>query len=366
MPVITSSTSGRSTELFRPFTLLALLALAALLAVGCGRPVVEGPAVEGVAEADAAGAAEETPAASTASEPEAGEPGAAAEGGALPFLVHILDVGQGDAILLQSPTGQNLLYDGGQSGAVTLAHLERLGVQTIDLVVASHGHADHIGGLIDVVRHFRPRFYMDNGVPHTTQTYRRLMEALLEAETQLIEPTSRRIALGDAEVFVLPPPGDPEWEQNDNSVGLVLEWGDFRASFGGDAEDRQWTWWLENHPDRLRPVALHKSSHHGSRSGDTAEGISALEPELIVLSLAADNRYGHPHAQALELYRVSGARVLRTDQHGGIRVEAFRDGTWLAVTHHGTPAQSSFSSPPPTRSTSSSASEESRSSSRPR
>lgn len=80
--------------------------------------------------------------------------------------IHFLDVGQGDAVLVQSPTGQNVLYDAGPPGADIVGHLRRLGVESLDLAIASHGHADHIGGMADVLRAYRPRFYMDNGAPH--------------------------------------------------------------------------------------------------------------------------------------------------------------------------------------------------------
>jgi competence protein ComEC len=252
-----------------------------------------------------------------------------------PLTLHFLDVGQGDAVLIRSAEGRHVLYDGGRSASVTLAHLERLGVEEIELVVASHAHADHIGGLAEVVRRYRPRFFMDNGLPHATQAYRRLLEAVEEAGSQLLEPGARRITLDDAVLHVLPPPGRAEWGQNDNSVGLLLEHGDFLASLGGDAERRQWAWWLNHHPDLLPRVRLHKASHHGSRNGDAPAALRALRPGLVVISLSATNSYGHPHAEALSRYAEVGATVLRTDLHGSVTVEGYRDGSYRVRVERG-------------------------------
>ena len=124
-----------------------------------------------------------------------------------PLRIAFLDVGQGDAVLIESPSGQAVLYDGGPAAETALRYLEQRGVDTLDLVVASHNHADHIGGLAAVLRRYRPRFYLDNGVPATTQTYRRVLQAVEAAGSQLLEPTSRRINLGDVVLHVLPPPG---------------------------------------------------------------------------------------------------------------------------------------------------------------
>lgn len=90
--------------------------------------------------------------------------------------MHFIDVGQGDAVLVRSPTGQNVLIDGGRSDDEARAYLQALGVETLDLVIATHADADHIGGLEEVVRYYRPRLFMDNTLTHNTQTYRGLLE----------------------------------------------------------------------------------------------------------------------------------------------------------------------------------------------
>ena len=116
------------------------------------------------------------------------------------------DVGQGNAVLIRSPSGQNVLYDGGRRDEEVLEYLQAMGVQNLNLVIASHPDADHIGGLEVVVRYYQPRFFMDNGVSHTTQTYRELLEAVEGAGSQVLEPTGQRLGLGEASLQILPPP----------------------------------------------------------------------------------------------------------------------------------------------------------------
>ncbi len=242
--------------------------------------------------------------------------------------IHFIDVGQGDAVLLRAPTGQAALYDGGEADSGALAYLERVGVEQLSLVIASHHHADHIGGLPDVIAAYEPSYFLDNGLPHTTRTYERLLDSLDAADTAVLEADGQRITLGEVVLQILPAPGRPGWGHNDNSVGVIVEYGDFRASLMGDAEPRQWTWWLSEHSGYIEPAHVHKASHHGSRNGDTAEAIEALSPEVVVISCGAGNRYGHPHAETLALYRQAGATVYRTDHQGTIVVYAEEDGSY--------------------------------------
>jgi beta-lactamase superfamily II metal-dependent hydrolase len=92
--------------------------------------------------------------------------------------VHMLDVGQGDSILLQTPAGKNVLIDAGKKGAVVYQQLETLGVHELELVVTSHPHTDHMGGMEAVVRHLPIALYLDSGLEHTTDSYAGLMESL--------------------------------------------------------------------------------------------------------------------------------------------------------------------------------------------
>lgn len=242
--------------------------------------------------------------------------------------LHFIDVGQGDAILIRSPTGQNVLIDGGRSDDEAKEYLQTLGVETLDLVIATHADADHIGGLEEVVRTYQPRLFMDNTLTHDTQTYRRLLEAVRDVGSQTVPPTARRIGLGDTSLQVLPPPLEDSFDSNNNSVGVIVSFGDFSAALTGDAEEPEFRWWLANIPELLHPVAVYKSAHHGSPNGDSVESVNTFDPETVVISVGLDNSYGHPSEEALALYDSVGARVYRTDLSGTVVVTAAADGDY--------------------------------------
>ena len=246
--------------------------------------------------------------------------------------IHFIDVGQGDSVLIRASSGQSILYDGGRKEDVPLDYLRNLGVERVDLVVASHPDADHIAGLIPVVEAYRPRFYLDNGIPHSTQTYARLLEAVENAGSQLLEPTARTIGLGEASLQVLPPPGVSSFDNNNNSVGLVVTYGDFKLALTGDAEAEEFNWWAENVPGLLTDVDVYKASHHGSENGDTPLSMSKFKPETVIISVGIDNSYGHPAESALRLYNAVGATTYRTDQQGTVTVTANKDGTYQVST----------------------------------
>lgn len=252
--------------------------------------------------------------------------------------LHFIDVGQGDAVLVRSPSGQNVLIDGGRQGDDALEYLRSVGVESLDLVVASHADADHIGGLEEVVRFYKPRFFLDNGIAHTTQTYFGLLEAVQAAGSQLIPPTDRRIGLGDASLQVIPPPGDEGMGNNDNSVGVIVTYGDFDAALTGDSEQPEFSWWQQNVPDLLQEVEVYKAAHHGSPNGDSTESMAAFSPEAVVVSVGADNDYGHPSAEALALYEGVGADIYRTDQSSTVVVTASSTGEYAVNAEPSTPA----------------------------
>lgn len=240
---------------------------------------------------------------------------------------------QGDSVLILSPSGQSVLYDGGTRASGAGVYARRAGVETLDLAIASHADADHIGGLIAAVRELRPRFFLDNAFPHTTLTYADLIEAVRAAGSILLEPSARTIGLGAVSLRILPPPGEPGWGQNHNSVGVIVEFGEFRAGLTGDAGSRQLGWWIGQ--AALEPVHVYKSSHHGSATGDTPETLAILQPEVVVISVGAANPFGHPAAEALARYAAAGARVYRTDLNGTVIVRARSDGSYLVTVERG-------------------------------
>ena len=244
------------------------------------------------------------------------------------LLVTFLDVGQGDAVLLQAPEGQTALIDAGRGDIVPL--LREMGVEQIDLMVATHPHADHIGGMARVIESIPVRFFMDNGEPHTTATYRSLI-ATLEARPEItyLEATPRTISLGSATLEVLPLLPRGTTGHNDRSITLVLRFGDFTALLSGDSEVRQLT-----HLVGLGVVpklTLLKAAHHGSDNGFTWGFLQAARPRVVVISVGRNNSYGHPRKSALDAYAATAREMFRTDLHGHLQVHGYGDGSYVVV-----------------------------------
>jgi beta-lactamase superfamily II metal-dependent hydrolase len=213
-----------------------------------------------------------------------------------------------------------------------LEYLQALGVTSLDVVIASHADADHIGGLPAVLRAYRPRFYIESPVAADSQVYLDLNDAVNESVGQELEPTARQLRLGSVTLQVLPPPNDPVLGRNSNSVGIVVQYGDFRAALTGDAEAEQFSWWQQNVPELLPNVQVYKSSHHGSTNGDTLESVTTFGPEALVISVGENNTYGHPEPETLALYGSVGADIYRTDLSGTIVVSATVDGRYSVNT----------------------------------
>lgn len=255
---------------------------------------------------------------------------------AAPLTIRFLDVGQGDAVLVTSPEGKSVLYDGGRSEARMQMLLKQYGVQSLDLVAASHGDADHITGLIPAVQLYKPRFFLNNGIAATTQTWQKLLTAAQQAGTRGLIAKDQVINLGSVKLTVLaPPPGMREGEQNVHSVGLLVEYGTFRALMTGDSETAETDGWLKKYPPAtLGPVDVYKSIHHGAANGDNARWLAAVRPRNVVVSVGP-NTYGHPTSQALNLYRSVGAGVYRTDQQGTVTVTVQAGGKFTITTERG-------------------------------
>jgi competence protein ComEC len=247
--------------------------------------------------------------------------------------IAFLDVGQGDAAVVISPEGKTALIDAGPADADVARQLAALGIDTLDLVVASHAHADHIGGMEEVIRTFPVRAYLDNATPYTTGTYHDLMRLVESAKLVYLAPVARTIALGSVSLRVLPP-----WpsgtDQNDRSVGILLKFGVFRVLFVGDADPAELSYFLTLD---IPQVTVLKAAHHGARNGVTPGWIACTRPMIVVISVGAGADDGGPDPRALRYYSALGARILRTDQDGTIEIRGARDGSYDVETRHARP-----------------------------
>ncbi|MEO6577273.1 MAG: ComEC/Rec2 family competence protein, partial [Candidatus Limnocylindria bacterium] len=252
--------------------------------------------------------------------------------------VTVLDIGQGDAILIEAPTGATMLIDGGPDPDLTL---RRLGdnlpffARRIDLLVLSHPHQDHVAGLVDVLERFRVRWLLHAGIDYENPAYRRLLADATGANAgvtlaragQLItlDPTTSLEVLYPSDADAAAPL--PEGDINNGSVVLLLRMGGFAALLTGDAEAPVEATLVSR---GLPAVDALKVGHHGSTSSTTTELIDATRPSVAVISVGEGNEYGHP---APETLGVLGARpaigVYRTDTAGDI--EIVTDGRGFAV-----------------------------------
>lgn len=191
-------------------------------------------------------------------------------------------------------------------------------IDTLDLVVASHNHSDHVGGMTGVLESVVVKRYIDNGMPQATQTYRRIVSALERRGVEVLVPSPRTFAIGGgAELRVLPSSRAGK-TQNDRSVGLLLSYGKFSALFTGDAEGLQRRYWMDS--AGLQQVQVLKVAHHGSVNGTDARFLSLVRACAAIVSVGAVNGFGHPSARVLGLLGSSGIRVYRTDQVGDVNV----------------------------------------------
>lgn len=250
------------------------------------------------------------------------------------LTIRFFDVGQGDAILITAPEGQTLLYDGGRSEARMRELIRQYNINRIDVVVASHADSDHITGLIPAVALFKPMYFINNGLAGDTVTWGRLVNVAALAETKGLIAQDQVINLGSVKVTVIPPPPGMPAEQNLNSVGLLVQYGTFKALMTGDSEHAETQGWLKKYP-ALGPVDVYKAIHHGSLNGDTLAWLRSVQPKNVVVSVGP-NTYGHPTAQALTLYRLSGANTYRTDLNGTVTVQVQPSGQYSITTERGT------------------------------
>ena len=246
--------------------------------------------------------------------------------------VQFLDVGQGDAVLVRSPEGKTMLVDGGRSTERIREQLAAQGVGKIDLMVASHADADHIAGLVEAAKTGRPTLFINNGIAGTTQTWNRLVTALQDAGTTFQKANGQVINLGSVKVKVITPPPGMGDDQNDNSVGVRVEFGQFVALMTGDSESKETDAWIAEHRPEVRgPVQVYKSIHHGAANGDHQAWLDTVKPENVVISVG-ENNSGHPTAAALNLYKANSLRIFRTDRQGTVTFRGKADGTYISDT----------------------------------
>ncbi len=241
------------------------------------------------------------------------------------MTVHMLDVGQGDSLLLELPAGEKVLIDAGLKGSRVADTLGLLGVQELDLVVTSHPHADHMGGMRDVVLRYPIEVYVDSGLPHTTRSYNDLMEAV-RAQRLDYQPARKGqlFEFDEVTIEVLWPGNSPitgtRSDLNSNSVVLRVDHGEDCFLFTGDAEAPTEEALLQG--GKIGECEVLKVAHHGSHHSSTDAFLRTVDPDIALISCGVGNRYKHPGVETTEALGRLETVIYRTDMSGHITLQS--------------------------------------------
>ncbi|WP_227765458.1 ComEC/Rec2 family competence protein [Zhaonella formicivorans] len=246
--------------------------------------------------------------------------------------VHFIDVGQADAILVQTPAGKNMLVDAGNNSdsTILLNYLRQAGVKKLDAVIGTHPHEDHIGALDVVLLHIPvQKIYLPDAV-HTSQSFEDLLNAIKKKKLKINQAKAGLNLSIDPwlKVEVLAPNRTEYEELNNYSVVLKISYGNTSFLLTGDAESLSESEMLAKGYDLQADVL--KVGHHGSNSSSSLDFLRAVKPRYAVITVGKDNEYGHPHRQTLSRLKKVGARILRTDEVGHIVFTS--DGAKISVT----------------------------------
>jgi competence protein ComEC len=242
------------------------------------------------------------------------------------LTVAFLDVGQGDAIYIEAPNGNQVLIDGGGSKAV----LRQLGKvmpfydRSIDVIIATHPDKDHIGGLPDVLQRYNVDFILDSGREGESATYKELSRLIEETNVKSVQARRGMVIVLDDEVHlnILFPDRDvPELESNTASVIAQLVYGETEFILTGDSPKTIENYLVMLDGENLESDVL-KTGHHGSKTSSAEAFVGFVSPKYSIISAGKDNKYGHPHEEVIKILEQFGSAILSTGDKGLIIFES--------------------------------------------
>ncbi len=239
------------------------------------------------------------------------------------FLTVIyLDVGQGDATLIEAPNGNRMLIDSGPGSIIIDALFKHIPFydRSIDVVISTHPHADHIGGLVDILEYFDVGVVLDSGVNYDSQTYQEYLLALEENQIDKIYAQRGMVVVLDDEVWV--PILFPDRNVQSLNADMASIWSrvvyrDTSFLFTGDSFEGIESYLASIDGDRLKSDVF-QAGHHGSRTSNSLLFLATVLPDYFVVSAGLDNRFGHPHPEVVERVDYIGSQMLSTFNKGDI------------------------------------------------
>ncbi len=242
------------------------------------------------------------------------------------LVVNFFDVGQGDAILIKTPEQQKILIDGGPSNVV----VQKLGEvlpfydRKIDLIILTHPHADHLDGLIEVLKRHEVKKILSTGVTHTTPDYLAWLEEIKNQNVPMEIAMAGQIIDfgGGVKTEILYPTEDLAGKSvenlNDTSIVAKLIFGQTSFLFTGDAETEVEEKLISGGANLKADVL--KVGHHGSKNATSDNFLEKVQPSFAVVSVGADNQFGHPNAMTIKRLENIGAEIFRTDEEGNVKM----------------------------------------------
>lgn len=236
------------------------------------------------------------------------------------LMISYMDIGQGDAAYINI-NGNDILIDAGprSNSKELLEQLKAKNIDDFELVIATHPHEDHIGGMVDVFKEYKVKSFYSPKVTHTTKTYENLVKAVKDEGLKINELKGGMVIdLGDGANFEVFTPQNSNYEElNDYSPIMKLNFGDTSYLFTGDAEKLAEDEALSKYKNSLDSDVI-KFGHHGSSSSSSNAFIEAVSPKYGIISCAKDNKYGHPHRETLDIVKKYNIKTFRTDKDGEI------------------------------------------------
>lgn len=236
------------------------------------------------------------------------------------LMISYMDVGQGDAAYIKV-NGNDILIDAGprSNSKELLEQLKAKNIDDFELVIATHPHEDHIGGMVDVFKEYEVKAFYSPKITHTTKTYENLVKAVKDEGLKTKELKGGMVIdLGEEAKFEVFTPQKSEYEElNEYSPIMKLSFGDTSYLFTGDAEKLAEEEALAKYKTSLDSDVI-KFGHHGSSSSSSNAFIEAVSPKYGIISCAKDNKYGHPHRETLDIIKKYNIKTFRTDTDGEI------------------------------------------------